>query len=137
MKPWDDVFMNMASAIAERSKDTTKVGAVIVDMDNRVVSCGFNGDPRALFNSTKHSLEKRFTRIHAEMNAILYARADISGYVMYCTHHPCVDCAKVICQSGISEVVFGDGVLVGEYHLNESLELMQKCGVRVRKHAKC
>lgn len=102
---WHQRFLDLARHVAGWSHDpSTQVGAVIVDSDRRVVSQGYNGPPRG----TSDGLTDRETRllrtIHAETNAILFARRDLAGCSLYVTHHPCAHCAAVIIQSGLKQV---------------------------------
>lgn len=69
--------------------------------------------------------------IHAEQNAILFAAKEgvsTKGCSLYVTHSPCYDCAKMIIQAGIVEVVYDD-----EYRDTRSLEFLERCGIKVRK----
>ena len=96
MQSWNAVFMEMAKAIASKSKDRTKVGAVIVDDRHRVVSVGFNGLPHCCNEFVEFDIlagidpviARLDSIIHAEQNAILFARRDLAGTTLYCTHHP-------------------------------------------------
>lgn len=106
---WDNYFLDLAEAVAYASKDpSTKVGAVIVRPDRTVASLGYNGFPRGIEDSharlndrpTKYSMV-----VHAEPNAILSAREPVRGYSMYTTLFTCSDCAKLLIQAGIKEVV--------------------------------
>lgn len=111
MNKWHKRYLDMAKLVASWSKDPRKkVGAIIVDQDNRVVSTGYNGFPRCIedkpedYRNKKLKLEKI---IHAEVNAILSARANLKGYTLYCYPlMPCARCATVILQAGITTVVF-------------------------------
>lgn len=109
MSNWDNRFLLLAQHIAGWSKDpSTQVGAVVVDQDKRIVSTGYNGFARGVDDgrlSTTDREEKLRRTIHAEVNAILYARRDLTGCTIYVTHPPCARCAAVICQSGIKRVV--------------------------------
>ena len=104
---WNEYFMGLAHYVATRSKDpSTKVGAVIVDTDRRIVSTGFNGPPRgtddvAAFNNRNVKLMRV---LHAEENAILFAMRSVRGDAMDTTPHPCAHCAAVIVQAGIQHV---------------------------------
>lgn len=93
MSKWDARMLAVASLISGWSKDpSTGVGAVIVDPQNRVVSMGFNGFPRAVKDSASAMLnrdEKLRRTIHAEDNALLFARRDVAGCSIYVTHPPC------------------------------------------------
>jgi dCMP deaminase len=108
MTDWHARFMDLAAHVATWSKDpSTKVGAVIVDDKNRVIGMGYNGFPRGV-----HDLQARYDDrptkykyvVHAEANAILNAIRDVRGCVIYCTLHPCCECAKLIIQAGIAAV---------------------------------
>jgi dCMP deaminase len=106
---WDRRFLELARHVAAWSKDpSTQVGAVVAE-GKRVVSLGYNGfaagvndDPaRYLDRDTKYKLV-----VHAERNAILFARRDLKGCTLY-THpfSPCAQCAALVIQSGIKRVV--------------------------------
>lgn len=108
---WDVRFMELAHFYARWSKDpSTKVGAVIVDTDRNPIGQGYNGFPRDV-SDLPERLNNRETKhaftMHAEANAVLRALAtgkDLSRAIIYCTHFPCVDCAKLIVQSGLRHV---------------------------------
>lgn len=109
MDKWDERFLSMAETVASWSKDpSTGVGAVIVDKDHRVVSLGFNGFPRGIKDderSQDRALKYEMT-IHAEVNAILFAKQSLLGCTLYSYPlAPCGRCASVIAQSGISRIV--------------------------------
>ena len=102
--------MEMARLVASWSKDpSSQVGAVIT-RGKFVVSVGFNGFPQRIADSPER-LENRDikypTILHAEINAILSARQDIRGCVLYVTPYmPCPQCAAAIVQSGIARIVY-------------------------------
>lgn len=105
---WRQRFMRLAIEVGSWSKDpASKVGAVLVDRRKRVTGLGFNGFPR---NVPDHPelLEDRDAKlmrtVHAEVNAILNATADVDGCALFATLHPCLDCAKFIVQCGIGKV---------------------------------
>ncbi|EGD75584.1 deoxycytidylate deaminase [Salpingoeca rosetta] len=108
--------MAMAILASKRSKDpVTQVGCVIVDPKGIVVSMGYNGFPIGCSDEElpwdKHAdnpLETKFPYVcHAEMNAILNTNdQDVSGCILYATLFPCNECAKMIIQAGIKEVVY-------------------------------
>lgn len=103
---WREYFMQIAHTVALKSKDpSSKVGAVIVDTNGRIVSVGFNGFPRGVPDETVDRDIKLLRTIHAEQNAILFAQRDIAGHHIYSTHMPCARCTAVIVQSGINTVV--------------------------------
>jgi len=110
---WDRRFLELARHISSWSKDTTKIGAVIVNNHSRdVISMGFNGFPRGIADS-KERLEDRVTKyqyvVHAEMNAIHNAAREgkrLEGTFLYIWGLPiCEECAKGIIQVGIKKVI--------------------------------
>lgn len=112
---WDSYFMNVAILTSKRSKDeNTKVGACLVDSSNRIIGCGYNGFIKRVDNSVFPSTRegewintKYPFIVHAELNAILNTTVfDLSNSKLFCTLFPCNDCAKVIIQKGISEVIY-------------------------------
>lgn len=115
MNKWRIRFLNLAKHISEWSKDTTKVGAVIVDpLTKQVVGLGYNGFPRGVSDDEDRILD-RDTKlklvVHAELNAILNANKSVRGCHMYVyptmmEPNCCPECSKAIVQSGIT-VVFG------------------------------
>ncbi|GFR21616.1 deoxycytidylate deaminase [Trichonephila clavata] len=116
--PWHDYFMSLCYLTAARSKDpNTKVGACIVDKDNRVVSMGYNGMPRGINDNDlpwsktgANSYDTKYPYVcHAEMNAILNERhTTLDDCSLYVSKFPCCECAKLIIQSGIKRVVFSE-----------------------------
>lgn len=106
---WDDFFMKMAELMATRSKDpSTKVGAVIVDYNKRVIGLGYNGFPRFVDDDAERYQDKmvKYSMIvHAEANAILNSTTKLSDVTLYTTMFPCSECTKLIIQSGVSRVV--------------------------------
>jgi dCMP deaminase len=123
-----------------------KVGAVVVK-DDRIISIGYNGTPPGWDNNCEHEvvvavvdgvpqreikeLKTRPEVLHAESNAIAkLARSHNSGVGadIFVTHAPCLDCAKLIYQSGISRVWFGDW-----YRDSSGIDFLQKSGIQVNK----
>lgn len=122
MTDWHERFLMLAEHIAGWSKDpSTKVGAVIVDRDKRIVSTGYNGPPRATLDVDMPRDTKLLRALHAEANAILFARRDLSGCTLYVTHHPCAHCAAAIIQAGISTVYFRIAKFGSGDHWNASM----------------
>lgn len=107
---WNKWFLGMSEYVSTASKDpSTKVGAVIVDTDRTVVSMGYNGFPRGV-EDTPERLNDRETKleytIHAEINALLFAKHPLKGCVLYTYPlFPCARCCTQIIQYGISEIV--------------------------------
>lgn len=136
-KSWDEYFMEITEMVASRSTcDRAFVGCVIVNMDNRIVSTGYNGS----VSGNPHCLDVGHTMrdghciatIHAEMNALLYcAREGISvkGCKAYVTHFPCLNCTKALIQAGIKEIYYKEDYRVDEY----AVELLEKNNIIYEK----
>ncbi len=109
MNRWDERFLGLAQYIATWSKDpSTQVGAVIARPDRTVVSVGFNGLPRGAADLPERLNDrdiKLALTIHAEENAILFARGAAAGCSLYVSMRPCAKCAAIIVQAGLAEVV--------------------------------
>jgi dCMP deaminase len=106
---WTEYGMRLADTAKLKSKDPSKqVGCAILHVDNSVVSMGFNGlpmnvpEPEYIFANRDLKLQ---WIIHAELNAILLARKDLTHCTLYATLFPCSGCAKAIIQAGIERVV--------------------------------
>jgi dCMP deaminase len=109
---WRTHFLELAILISTRSKDpSTKVGALIVDSERRMLGSGYNGFPRFV-NDDPSRYADRETKlrmvVHAEVNAILNATKSVVGSTLISTRAPCTGCTGVIIQSGISEVICPD-----------------------------
>jgi len=106
---WDSRFLELAHAIAKWSKDpSTQVGCIIVDEHRRIISTGYNGFPRGVLDLEEHyaDREQKYPRVvHAETNAILFAKQPLQDATLYCTFTPCPNCAGLIIQSGVKRVV--------------------------------
>jgi dCMP deaminase len=108
---WDQFFVLMAQTASKKSKDpSTKVGAVVVDDDNIVRATGFNGFPRGVADLARDydNREVKYKKVlHAEENALLAAArvgVALKGCRLFCSMHPCYQCAKRIIQCGIVAV---------------------------------
>jgi dCMP deaminase len=121
---WDEYFLDIARLVATRSTCLRRqVGAVLVK-DKRILATGYNGPPSGL----PHCLDVGCLRermgipsgerhelcrgLHAEQNAILQAAfhgISIKGATLYCTHHPCIICSKMLINAGISKIVYLEG----------------------------
>ena len=127
MDKWDARFMELAKVIASWAscyKPNRKIGAVIVK-NKRIVTTGYNGAPAGIKTCVERGecLRQKLgiasgTRaelcyaVHAEQNAIIQAArlgSSIDGATLYCTHQPCVLCAKMIVNAGIRRVVYREG----------------------------
>ena len=110
IEKWDRRFLELAEHISSWSKDpSTKVGAVITDPKNRVVSIGYNGLPMGV-EDTDERLNNRDLKykmiVHGERNAMLFAARPIDGCTLFTwPFMPCSVCASMVIQSGIARVV--------------------------------
>lgn len=109
---WDTLFMNMVYLVAEKSKDRfTHIGAVIVGPDHEVRSVGYNSFPRNIDDSVsarQERPEKYAWFAHAETNAVANAALagiGVKGCCMYTNGVPCDNCANIVLNAGIVEVV--------------------------------
>lgn len=110
---WDDRFMRLAREISTWSRDpSTKIGAVIVNDDHRILATGYNGFPRGIADTEErlNDREQKYPRIvHAELNALmnaLYNGVPVKGATLYVWGLPiCSECAKSVIQSGIGRIV--------------------------------
>lgn len=131
---WDEYFLGIAKAVAQRAKCRRRqVGSVLVDEEHRIVSTGYAGFPAGtpgdcLTGSCPRSLTARgeippnspydepssagyCPSIHAELNAIIYARKETQGTTVYITDAPCPNCTKHLASAGVVRAVWPDGEL--------------------------
>lgn len=105
---WERRFLEMCQLLASWSKDpSTKVGAVIVDRQRVVLGVGYNGFPRGVVDDPAHYDEKLVKYrliVHAEANAVLNANSSVRGSILITTKFPCSECAKLLVQSGVTDV---------------------------------
>ena len=146
MNKWDARFMELADTIsgwASCYKPDRKIGAVIVK-NKRIVTTGYNGAPAGIRTCVERGecLRQKLgiasgTRaelcyaVHAEQNAIIQAARlgiGIDGATLYCTHQPCVLCAKMIVNAGIRRVVYREG-----YPDDFALEMLSEGGVALER----
>lgn len=130
---WDTYFMNIARAVATRSTCPRKhVGAVIV-RDRIILSTGYNGSIRGMPHCTEVGCEMEnghcVATVHAEANAIIQAARNgvrIDGADIYVTASPCWNCFKLIANSGIKRIFYG------EFYRDERiLRVAPQCGVEL------
>lgn len=132
-----DAFMDTAERFAQLSSaERLKVGSIIVK-DNRIISIGYNGMPTGWDNVCEFQLEDGTLKtkpevLHAEENAIIkLARSHESGEgaIMFMTHAPCINCARLIYGSGIKEIYYKN-----TYRSLEGLTFLAKCGIIAKKY---
>lgn len=140
---WDDYFMTIARQVATRSTCLRRACGAVIVKDRRILATGYNGTPRGvphceevgcirermgIPSGARHELCRG---IHAEQNAIVQAALHgvaIEGSVIYTTHQPCILCAKMIINAGITEIIFD-----APYPDQLSEELVSEAGI-VRRH---
>ena len=142
---WDHRFMEMAQLVGTWASCIRRsIGAVIVK-DKRVLTTGYNGAPAGVKTCVERGECPRQKMgipsgqrhelcyaVHAEQNAIIQAAklgVNIDGATLYCTHQPCVLCAKMIVNAGISRVVYGEG-----YPDEFSMQMFEEAGVLVEHY---
>ena len=123
-------YIRMARIWAENSYcKRRQVGALLVK-DKMIISDGYNGTPSGFENvcEDENNVSKPYV-LHAEANALTkVARSHNSsdGATLYVTASPCMECAKLIIQSGIKRVVYGE-----KYRIMDGVELLERAGVQV------
>lgn len=138
---WDEYFMGVADLSAKRSKDdTSQVGACIVNPKNRIVGIGYNGFPIGCSDDVLPwereggFLDSKYAYVvHAEANAILNANSDLENSRIFVTLFPCNECAKLVIQSGIKEVIYLEDKYPNADFTIASRKLMDMAGVTYRQ----
>ena len=141
---WDEFFMSVAIAAQRRSKDpNTQVGACIASTNHRILSVGYNGTPSALnddffpWGTSDDPLQDKHNYVvHAEANAVLNYRGslkDLEGSTVYVTLFPCHDCAKILAQVGVGEVVYLDNKYADTDDGRISRRILDSCGISYRQ----
>ncbi len=142
---WDEYFLEMAKVIARRATCLRRqVGALLV-REKRILASGYNGAPsglphcedvgcrRAQLNIPSGERQELCRALHAEQNAIIQAAlhgVNTRGSVLYCTTQPCVTCAKMLINAGVTRVVY-----LGEYPDELALEMLAQAGVETVRAA--
>lgn len=139
MKPkFVDYFMKVAELTASLSyAKRLQVGAVIVK-GNQTIGTGYNGMPTDWENTCEVELEGGSLKtkpevLHAETNAIAKVAQSTEsslGATLFCTHAPCIDCAKLIYQSGIETVYYKE-----TYRSDDGLNFLRKSGINVHQYS--
>lgn len=144
---WDEFYMMSAALVSYRSKDPiTCVGSVIVDDDsNLIVSMGYNGLTVGVDNHSGHWGKNQSDAMHNKCNFVVHSEANAiinviktgvpTNATMYITHHPCLGCTRLICQTGIKRVVYGQAK--GSDEDNAMSEYMfEAAGITIRQYDK-
>ena len=127
-------YLRMARTWAENSYCRRRqVGALVVK-DKMIISDGYNGTPSGFENVCEDETGTTFPYVlHAEANAITKlgrSSNNSDGATLYVTASPCIECAKLIIQSGIRRVVYAE-----KYRLTDGVDLLEKAGVKVEYKA--
>jgi dCMP deaminase len=142
MRPsWDEYFMEIAEVVKKRSTCTRRqVGAILVK-DKQILTTGYNGSPKNLDHCDKTGCKRQELNIpsgqrhelcralHAEQNAIIQAAHNgvgINGATLYVTTRPCVLCAKMCINAGISKIIYK-----GDYPDDMSNEMLEEAGIEM------
>jgi len=133
---WERYFLDLAEQVSRRSPDpNTKHGCVLVDRDQRVISTGYNGPvsglPNELVPLTRP--EKYSWFLHAEDNAVAFARCDLRGATAYVTGPPCAPCFRRLLQVGIRRIVHAgrQSACIDEYEHTACKQMAEALGVEV------
>ena len=143
---WDEYFMSIAALVAERATCLRRqVGALLVK-DKRIIATGYNGAPsgfrhcaevgclRDKLNIPPGERHELCRGLHAEQNAILQAALygqDTRNAILYCTHKPCLLCAKMLINAGVKRVVIAD-----DYPDEMAAEFLKEAGIEIQRMEK-
>jgi dCMP deaminase len=139
---WDEKGMLAAIVASQRSCDpNTKVGAALLDKNNKFIGDGYNNPPKGIHpNNIPWEREGELGQtkyewvIHAEENAIDNATASTENATMYCTLQPCHECAKRIIQADIKRVVYLDDKYKDIWFTKLALDMLSRVDIVVEKH---
>ena len=151
MKPkFVDYYMKIAEVTSSLSyAKRLQVGAVIVK-DNQILATGYNGMPSGWENVCETEVIETYAGfegailntklvtkpevLHAEMNSLMKVATSTEsslGATLFCTHSPCLDCAKAIYQAGIKEVFYKN-----DYRSDDGINFLKLCDVNVQKYSR-
>jgi dCMP deaminase len=140
---WDNYFMEIAQVVARRGNCSRRQVAAVIVKDRRVISTGYNGTPRGITNCCDGGCPRCGSDTpsgsnlndclccHAEENAIVqaaYHGIAIKDAMLYTTFSPCLLCAKMIINSGISEVIYHQRYSIDDV----STQLLKDAGIIIR-----
>jgi dCMP deaminase len=139
---WDLRYLDLAKNVSEWSKDpSSKVGAVIVNQNNQVVSVGYNGFPKGVKDEPER-YNDRETKLkfvcHAERNAMDNAPVDLTGCTIYSTFFPCNECCKSIITRGIKHIVTNvverNSPKIKDFNMEITRQMCREAGVTIFEH---
>lgn len=144
---WDETWLAVAHAVAKRSRcSRAQIGAAVVSKDQRICATGYNGPaaawpeegdcgswcPRAMGEAPLDNIYDACPAIHAEANALLYVdRSQIEGGTIYITSASCMQCAKLISNSGVARVVMVIRQVDMHRRPHDVVEYLKRCGIKV------
>ena len=139
----EQYFIQIANIVSKRSTCLRRrVGAIIVK-DNRILTTGFNGAPKNFIhcldigcirdkeNIKSGTMQETCRGVHAEQNAIIQGSlygVCISGSTLYCTHHPCISCSKMLINANIIKVVY-----INSYPDEEANKYLKEANIIVKR----
>lgn len=138
----EDMYMGIARMAAMRSKDpNSQVGAVFVSSNDRILSIGYNGFPNGIsddeFPWAREAENEEDTKypyvVHAEENAILNFRGDLSafrGSTLYVTMFPCHNCTKALIQVGVKNIYYGINKYPDTADFREATKMLDAVGIK-------
>lgn len=140
---WDQYFMDIAQVVAVRGNCSRRQVAAVIVKDRRIISTGYNGTPRGIKNCFEGGCPRCSSNTpsghdlgscvcsHAEENSIVqaaYHGISVKDATLYTTFSPCLQCSKMIINSGIKEVVYHEEYTIA----NQAFDLLREAGVIVR-----
>lgn len=138
MNVWTRRFLGLAKQIADWSKDTTKVGALAVDANRRILESGYNGIPRGVEDlpERRERPAKYLWAAHAEENLVAHAARDrLHGSTVYVTHLCCSRCTRMLINAGVAKVVCGPGTTsMPEEEFEVARQMFLEAGVELEQH---
>ncbi|MCB1762319.1 MAG: dCMP deaminase family protein [Gammaproteobacteria bacterium] len=141
-RKWDTRFLGLAAHISGWSKDpSSQVGAVITD-GNRIISLGYNGFAAGVADKPERLADRNCKlnlTIHAEENAMIFAKRDLTGCTVYVTHPPCPRCASKLIQEEVRRIVYiapsDDFLSRWAADLELSQEMYREAGIEISSYA--
>ena len=139
---WDDYYMNFARLASTKSKDSTKVGAVLVGPSGDIRLTAYNGPPRGVIDKPERFERpaKYLFASHAEANLVAFAAREgirTASCIVYVTHMPCSACARAMIQAGIQQVCFGDGkTSMPKEEFDAAYDMFVEAGVWIHNYEK-
>ncbi|MEL6539303.1 MAG: dCMP deaminase family protein [Bacteroidota bacterium] len=144
---FDDIFMELAQQLAQRSHCVKKQVGAVLTKDTRIISTGYNGPPSGTYNCdeqwpgvgcAKDAKGSCSFALHAEHNAISYAmsnQTNVAGSTLYVTLSPCLPCARIIFGAGIQKVVYAESYAAYKgLKQEDGITFLREFGVEVAQY---